>query len=466
MRIGKPIVVFFIILGVIAAMTVFFSTVHIYSDEYDILPTCETEGGRYHRCIICGKNVCLFETDPTGHTAEWKKLSEASAVNKGLRQLRCSYCNKLLESELIHTVIYQQPTIHLYGGGYMSYYVYDDVKFTFTGREEIMDTEQQQIEERAIDARIRIYNEKESQRAKFNYLVRDLVTNDTDINVNLKKYFSDSFIIYANNDDNTTFRRGIFLDLWKKVSSDYPFYTVFMTNNVGETLSSENILLYIRNLKPTYTFSGIYTIAPDYSSFVNDSSHVRYVVKYDDASEEKLQFIYGDESDKMAILDRLDTLLCESSNPEEFTSPELLSDYAAFSLLTANTKAFSEIYWVSSDGSMWYPVPEMSQHVFGAVPGEGYLSSPSYSHEIPEGFWRSFLDNYADDINKSQKRLTSDILSVKNVIDMFNTRITMFEDILYEDNATVSGARYESPESAVSAIVSWYEERINYLNKE
>ncbi len=463
MRYNRLTVLFLIIVSIIVLLTVFYNNVHIYDDEFDIAPTCETEGGRFHRCVICGKNECLFETEPTGHIAEWKKLSEASAINKGLRQLRCSYCNKLLESELIHSVIYQHPTIHLYGGGYMSYHVYDDVKFSFTDREDILNYSQNDIEQTAIDAKIKIYNEKESQRAKFNYLVEGFTIDGATNKLLIGNNSADRIIIYANNDDNTTMRRNVFLELWNNIASTHGSYYDFFKNADGNVIYSKNVLMYIRNKKPTYTFSGIYTVAPPYESYVKDAGYAKYIVKYNESSEQKLEYVFGVPEDKERILDNLSNYLEYSSDISNSIEYDVIVDYAAFSLLTANAKAFTDLYWVSKNGTDWYPVPNSSQHIFGSFPGKNNLISPTNSIDIPVGFWSSVFEYQKDDIDNSVKRLLDEALNFENVKKLFEEKIRDFEDILYNDNSVVSGAVYESPSSAVSKLVSWYIDRTKFI---
>ena len=95
----RPWIIAAAILLLLAGATLFYKTVHFYTTEYDLLPTCTAEGGHYRRCALCRRVQQVTLIPPTGHKQEWFTVKEATSATEGIEELRCSVCNILLSTK-------------------------------------------------------------------------------------------------------------------------------------------------------------------------------------------------------------------------------------------------------------------------------------------------------------------------------------------------------------------------------
>lgn len=75
---------------------------HAFDAGEVIVPTCEEKGYTLHTCALCGITMKDRFVDATGHTAgEWETVREATQTATGLKELRCTVCNQLLDEEIL-----------------------------------------------------------------------------------------------------------------------------------------------------------------------------------------------------------------------------------------------------------------------------------------------------------------------------------------------------------------------------
>lgn len=75
---------------------------HSYTVTSEIAATCTTGGYTIETCANCGKTQKVNETAALEHTeGEWETVTEAKLGEAGSKELKCSVCNKVLNTEEI-----------------------------------------------------------------------------------------------------------------------------------------------------------------------------------------------------------------------------------------------------------------------------------------------------------------------------------------------------------------------------
>lgn len=459
-KISVTIIVICVFLTVIVIFSIIKSTVHIYSIEYDIEPTCDSSGGHYLKCSICGKTIQTSKTEPLGHKGEWIVLKEPTIATPGEMEERCTVCKKqldLIKTPVEFSVI---PSLYLTGSG-ISMTDTNSVPVSFTYSENYEDSDITSVNFTGRTF-VRLMNREPINTTKHSYVINNFTAENGD-----KPDFGDfgkcdEIYLYSNKDDPTFARRLLTYEQWRNIVTEkYPEYLNFISVSENVNYSGYNMLLYIKSKKSDYSFAGIYTLSIPYEIFAkNKKQEIKYAVEYTLGEEEYFKYIYGDTGDEEKVLESLkNKLAAGTSEIESFTNKEFLIDYCAFSLLVGNADAFTNIYWVTSDGNTWYPVFANTEHTFGRTSGSDYLSDPGF--QIKRGsFWDSILSEYSENISRRIYDFASGNLTPEKMRSEFEKYVSRFDDEVYAENYRTYGKTYIDPNEEIENSILWYEQRV------
>ena len=124
-----------------------------------------------------------------------------------------------------------------------------------------------------------------------------------------------------------------------------------------------------------------------------------------------------------------------------------------------NADAFTNIYWVTSDGNTWYPVFANTEHTFGRTSGSDYLSDPGF--QIKRGsFWDSILSEYSENISRRIYDFASGNLTPEKMRSEFEKYVSRFDDEVYAENYRTYGKTYIDPNEEIENSILWYEQRV------
>ena len=458
--------------AVIILALIFYNFIHIYR-EYDIAPGCTTSGGHYKQCRICGDVVQLSEQEPTGHKPATKVVKEPTAATNGEKETRCTVCQQLMSLEKTPAKLSPIPSLRLIGRG-AGMTDKNSISATFTYTDGVED-EIVEAAKSGGNLKVRLMNSGERVDAKHSYVLTDFHVSEGD--QLLFGDFGDSkeINLYANNDDPTFARRIITYRQWKDLVSElYPEYGKYIKVSDDTEYAGYNMLLYIKSTKPDYSFAGIYTLSIPYSILAekNQSADTKYVVRQKmtkDSDTQKYssqyEYLFGNETEKDTAISSLSTFLdAKSGYLASDEKNAILTDYFVFSLITGNIDAFSDLYWVTSDGKMWYPVPANTEHSYGCSWYTTQLSETSSFMSNFGDFWDAFFEKNYSDIKSRYRELKETRLSPSNIETEFHRAITKLDIEVYKEDAATYGAPYYNPLDEAGKLYSWYRERITVLD--
>lgn len=475
----------------IAVATLFYNSVHFYGDEYDVLPTCTAEGGTYRKCSLCHRVTQMSMLSPSGHTQAWYTVKEATSATEGIEELRCSVCNILVESKRTPMKESPIPALYLHGSGdgmsvrdsILANFIYrsndtafenDVYAFVEADDRELSDdaqTEEGDIsklpeyfgEQSIGTTRVRLMKEESDYEKKLNYVLNDFQVGDGELPLFGDFGQSDEIRLYANNDDPTCVRRIVSYRQWRDlVAADYPDYARLILASDDTEYAGYNSLLYIRNRKPKYTFMGIYTISIPYSVLVqkNSDAGIRYVFHETNGT---LQYIFGDDGEQNTAKESLESLLsADAATMTSRTDTDIMLAYYCFSQLTGNADAFTDIYWVSVDGTSWYPVPNNTEHTYGSRTGSVTLSDPTTFPE-KSGVWKTLSVEYADKIRRRISELKRSRLSPQNVNAEFIQAVSKLDIDVYREDCSLNKVPFHDPNKEVERLIEWYAAHLDAL---
>ena len=465
--VGIPLV------AIIVVALIIFNFVHVYR-EYDIVPGCATSGGHYRECKICGEVEQVTSLEPHGHKPAAKVVKEPTAATYGEKEMRCTVCQQLINLEKTPPKISPIPSFRLIGrGAGMTATNSISATFSYTDGAE---SEEIKAAMTGGDVKVRLMNSGERVDAKHSYVLTDFHVTEGD-----KLLFGDfgdseQIDLYANNDDPTFARRIITYRQWKHLVSElYPEYSKYIAVSEDTEYAGYNMLLYIKSTKPDYSFAGIYTLSIPYSILArkNTSADIMYVVRqkvFENAqTSEKTteyEFVFGAQEEIENAVNNLKSFLDISKVDEKtYDNIDVLTDYFTFSLITGNIDAFNDIYWVTSDGSIWYPVPANTEHSYGS----GWFTTElvaidSCTSDFGE-FWNKLFENNFDEIKSRYRELKDTRLSLTNIKTEFNRAITKLDLDVYEEDSKTYDSEYKNPLIEAEKLYGWYEERIAYLDE-
>ena len=464
--VGIPLV------AIIVVALLIYNFVHVYR-EYDIEPGCATSGGHYRECKICGNVQQTENFEPEGHKPATKVVKEPTAATYGEKETRCTVCQQLIDLEKTPPKISPIPSFRLIGRG-AGMTATNSISATFSYTD---GAESEEIEAAVTggDVKVRLMNSGERVDAKHSYVLTDFHVTEGD-----KLLFGDfgdseQIDLYANNDDPTFARRIITYRQWKDLVSElYPEYSKYIAVSEDTEYAGYNMLLYIKSTKPDYSFAGIYTLSIPYSilALKNTSADIKYVIRHkvsvDGETGEnisKYEFEFGAPEEEENALNNLLAFLDISSDSEiDFANEKVLTDYFTFSLITGNVDAFNDIYWVTSDGSTWYPVPANTEHSYGSGKNTTELVEVAAVTSDFGEFWNTFFELKYDDIKSRYRELKDTRLSLNNIKTEFNRAITKLDLNVYEEDSKTYGSEYKNPLEEAEKLYSWYEERIAFLD--
>ena len=478
----RPWILAAVVLLLLAAATLFYNTVHFYTTEYDLSPTCTAEGGHFQKCALCRRTKQIGTVPPTGHKQEWFTVKEPTSATEGIKELRCSVCNILLETKRTPMKESPIPSLYLQGSGMgMSATKSILARFLYRNNEALAEkTEQEASDETEIPTtdengnpiptekdssgttRVRLMDSGADFDKKLSYVLNDFEVGEGQAPLFGDFGQSEEIRIYANNDDMTCVRRIVSYGQWRDiVAANYPDYARFISASEDTQYAGYNFLLYIRNQKPTYTFMGIYTLSVPYISLVQKNlPDVRYILyQYGDS----LAYVYGNAEEETLARESLSAFFdCESDAFSLHTDFDVFTDYYAFSLMTGNRDAFSDLYWVSSDGTIWYPVPNNTEHTYGSRAGTIDLSA-SGDTVAPSGIFSRFASAYNSAILRRVSELKRGRLSPEKVGEEFATAVSNLDVEVYREDCNLNNVAFRDPQKEVERLVTWYTEHLAAL---
>lgn len=75
---------------------------HTFDDGEVVPPTCTEKGYTVHTCSQCGATIKDTYVDPLGHIrGEWEIVTEPTEITAGLKVIKCTRCNEVLEREVL-----------------------------------------------------------------------------------------------------------------------------------------------------------------------------------------------------------------------------------------------------------------------------------------------------------------------------------------------------------------------------
>ncbi len=462
----KMLIAVSVIIGLIALFTVLKYVVHVYGDEYEIAPGCDKDGGVFKRCVLCNKEICIEAMEPNGHNSVWITKKEPTAATPGVRELRCSVCKQQLDLIKLPAKESPIPSLKLTGSGVgMTDKNSISASFLYTNG---VSSDGKQGSTAGGTAKVRLMQGEMPNTSKHSYVLTDFKLTEGD--TLLFGAFGDcsEIHLYSNNDDLTRARRIVSYRQWRDlVVENYPQYAKFISVSDDTEMAGYNMLMYIKSTKNDYSFAGVYTLSIPYSTLAekNVDAGIESVFKHTTSfdGKYKLTAIFDDEDYTNEHISALDELLNNVNLVETRCELNVIIDYYAFALLTGNKEALTELYWVTSDGDKWYPIPSNTEHTYGSVFGTVALSDPDYSIDT-QGFWNEFYTKYYDRIEKRTQELSSGRLSAQNIEREFTRAVSTLDENVYEEDANTYGAIYKSPADEVKALVEWYQNRLIALS--
>lgn len=457
--------------AIILLALIVYNFIHVYR-EYDIEPGCATSGGHYRECKICGKISQLDTFDPVGHKPATKVVKEPTAATYGEKETRCTVCQQLISLEKTPPKVSPIPSFRLVGrGAGMTATNSIVASFSYT---DAVETEETEAAITGGDLKVRLMNSGERVDAKHSYVLTDFHVTNGDKLIFGDFGDSEQIDLYANNDDPTFARRIIAYRQWKDLVSEiYPEYSKYITVSDDTEYAGYNMLLYIKSTKPDYSFAGIYTLSVPYSILAekNKSADIKYVIRQKsmtmaDTDENKItyDFVFGAEAEKDEAIDMLTSYLASPDTIKTDSANNILLDYFTFSLITGNIDAFNDLYWVTSDGASWYPVPANTEHTYGSGwHTTEFVEVESMTSDFGD-FWNEFFENNFAQIKVRYRELKETRLSLSNIKTEFNRAITKLELNVYEEDSKTYGSTYHNPLEEAEKIYSWYQQRIEYLD--
>lgn len=467
-RIPLAVIIVAAIILFIAVFTVIRSTVHIYGSEYEIPPRCDSEGGHYKKCVICGKTEQISSIEPLGHNAVWTTLKEPTPAATGVRELRCTVCKKQLELVKIPAKSSPIPAMRLEGSGRgMTATNSVPIRYIY-----INGAEDSEIPAPKTigSANIRLMNNNSHSYGKFSYVMNGFSVTEGEKLVFGNLGASSEISLYANNDDPTFSRRIVTFGQWKDIiSENYKDYASLISMPNNADFVGYNTLLYIKSTKNDYSFAGIYTLALPYENFAanNDGTDIKYVIRRMANAENPdgyFKYVYGNMSEEEQAIKALQALLSsDAGNMGVKADTDFLIDYYSFSVLTGNADAFSDIYWVTSDGKEWYPIPASFEHSYGSVLGKPELSPYDSEYGGFDNIWISLSEKYAEKINRRMYEFATGRLSPENIQREFESNISLLDEEIYIENSRTYGKTYLAPADETDKLIDWYKKRIETL---
>ncbi len=456
---------------VLVASLIFYNFVHFYK-EYDIESGCVTSGGHYRQCKICGTVEQLSSSEPVGHKPATKVVKEPTAATKGEKETRCTVCQQLISLEKTPAKLSPIPSLRLIGSG---------VGMTETNSISASFSYTDGAEDAAVPApktggnvKVRLMN-RNTLYGKFSYVLTDFLVTEGDQLLFGDFGNSEQIDIYANNDDPTYARRIITYRQWKDLVSElYPEYSKYIKVSDDTEYAGYNMLLYIKSTKPDYSFAGVYTLSIPYSILAqeNQSADIKYVVRQtvsknaaDENAASKYAYVFGNKSEEKQAISSLSEYLDPNFGMlVSGAKDDVLTDYFTFSLITGNIDAFNDLYWVTSDGMDWYPVPANTEHSYGSewnttivAPADSFISDFGV-------FWDAFFEKYSTDIKVRYRELKETRLSPSNIRTEFDRAINKLDIDVYEEDCKTYGAPFNNPLEEAEKLYSWYEERLAVLD--
>ena len=475
-----------IVVILLTAATVVFNTVHFYTIEYDLDPTCTASGGHYQKCALCRRVRLVSAVPAVGHKQTWFTVKEATSATEGIEELRCSVCNLLLETKRIPMKESPIPALYLRGSGMgMSATHSILADFVYRGNDKnrgenpdipssendtasdetlLSDEENMPLDEDNTQSsgttRVRLMDESADYDKKLSYVLHDFQVGEGQPPLFGDFGQSDEIRIYANNDDRTGVRRIVSYGQWRDiVAANYPDYARCISASDDTQYAGYNFLLYIRNQKPTYTFMGIYTLSIPYTSLVRKSMpDVRYILyQYGN----RIDYVYGAAEDEETARQSFSEFENAPTDSLSYhTDLSVLIDYYAFSLMTANSDAFSDLYWVSPDGVLWYPVPNNMEHTYGSRSGTVALAEADLSVEPSQGIFFEFATAYRAEISKRITELKRGRLSPERIKEEFTVAVSKLDAEVYREDCALNNVAYHDPIQEVEELVAWYTEHL------
>lgn len=476
-----------------ALATLFYNSVHFYGDEYEVLPTCTAEGGTYRKCSLCHRVTQVSKAPPTGHVQAWYTVKQPTSATEGIEELRCSVCSFLIESKRTPMKESPIPALYLHGSGegmssqtsILANFIYrsndttteetalkvfaetpesDSSKNVQTDDGEISKLPEYFGEQSIGTTGVHLMKEESDYEKKLNYVLNDFQVGDGELPLFGDFGQSDEIRLYANNDDATCVRRIISYRQWRDlVAASFPDYARLVLASDNTEYAGYNCLLYVRNRKPKYTFMGIYTLSIPYSALVqkNSDANIRYVFH---ETNGKLTYVYGDESEYESALQSVNALLNVDAVGiiENLCDTEIMLAYYCFSQLTGNADAFTDLYWVSVDGTVWYPVPNNTEHTYGSREGTVNLSDPNV-FPAKTTLWETLSDTYADKIRRRISELKRTRLSPQNVKSEFENAVSKLDVEVYREDCTLNKVPFHDPNKEVERLIEWYTAHLEAL---
>ncbi len=461
------------IISLILAGLIVVNFLHIYK-EYDIPPTCEAEGGHFKECILCGEVYEMSQTSASGHKPATKITIESSAAKMGVMETRCTVCKRIIMLERTPAKFSPIPTLKLVGRGAGMTNV-NSISASFKYAEGVED-DSVQAEEVNGDVRVRLMNGGERVDAKHSY-----VLNNFTVPEGTQLLFGDfgnceQIDIYANNDDSTFSRRTVTYKQWKNlVSENYHNYNNYISVSDDVEYAGFNMLLYIKSTKPDYSFAGIYTLSVPYHIIAekNSDANIKYVVRQKfskkDKDSELFEYEFGDPSQETSAIEALKKTLAlpadQLSLSDDVNYTNILIDYFTFTLITGNIDGFSDIYWVTSNGVTWYPVPANTEHSYGGKLNSIELSSPDEFTSGFGAFWDRLFDEYYDDIKARYVQLRDTRLSPSSISLEFERSVSKLDVDVYEADSHTYNSKFKDPYLALKELDAWYISRLEVLDE-
>ena len=456
---------------VLVVSLLFYYFIHIYN-EYDIAPGCVTSGGHYKQCRICGKVEQLSSAPPEGHKPATKVIKEPTAATKGEKETRCTVCQQLISLEKTPAKLSPIPSLRLIGSS-VGMTDINSISATFSYTDGAEDSDVPAAKTGGT-VKVRLMNKTRPPYDKYSYVLNDFLVTEGDQLLFGDFGDSEQINIYANNDDTTFARRIITYRQWKDlVSESYPQYSQYIRVSDYTEYAGYNMLLYIKSTKPDYSFAGVYTLSIPYSILAqkNTSAQIKYVVRQEvseSADEEavtKYTYVFGNSSEEDSAISSLSEYLDPNIGMLSFgTKNDVITDYFTFSLITGNLDAFNDLYWVTSDGKVWYPVPSNTEHSYGSEWNTTEIAAPDIFSSDFGAFWDAYFEKHFNDIKVRYRELKETRLSPTNIKTEFNRAITKLDIDVYEEDRNTYGAPFENPLDAAEKLYSWYEGRLSFLD--
>lgn len=441
------------VLFLLVLLTILKNTVHVY-EEYTIPARCDSEGSVERRCVFCGRSEVLSTVPALGHSGRWQTTKEPTAATSGVRELRCTVCGKLLDRIKVPAGLSPIPSLRLTGSG-------AGMTDTFAISAKFIYTVGAQTEAEALSAEgvthVRMMFGGEPGSYKHSYVLNDFSVSEED-----KALFyaagGDRVLLYANNGDPTCARKTVSAQQWYQIASErFPAYARFLTASDGKDYTGYNTLLYIKNTKSDFSFAGIYTLTVPYSVIAdyNLGIGLKYAVHETHGVDTvSFEYVAGDPGGEAAAFESLESALSGES-ASGTVNPDVAADYYCTALLTGCAGAFSDLYWITADGTEWFPVPATTgyERAYGADASETLQLQLQ-----PDGFFASVAAD-SERIKKSFSELFGGVLSPENVHAAFAEAVSHLDEAVYREDCRVYKIGYVPLEEELACIDEWYAER-------